>query len=108
MDYGLKTWTILMDSFIIVKHVHKIFLIFRYKMMNKPFLCGRLVINKDGAVKKLPLSSGGGSRSCNWTSVDMTFNEIHDSIRETFSIGNTKIRIVLYALDFLQILNSNQ
>jgi len=57
-------------------------------MANK-FHCGRLVINKDGSVKKLALADGGGTRDCTISHIDMGFKEIHDRLREIFLLGNT-------------------
>jgi hypothetical protein len=58
--------------------------------MNRKFRCGRLVINKDGVVKRLDLAYGGGTRDCTLSHIDMGFDEIHDRLRELFSLGNIK------------------
>jgi hypothetical protein len=58
--------------------------------MNRKFHCGRLVINKDGVVKRLDLAYGGGTRDCTLSHIDMGFDEIHDRLRELFSLGNIK------------------
>ncbi len=62
-------------------------LIFLDIMANK-FVCGRLLIYKDGGVKKLLLADGGGTRDCTISHIDMGFEEIHDRLREIFSLGN--------------------
>jgi hypothetical protein len=66
-------------------------------MANK-FLCGRLVINKHGHVKRIALSGGGGARDCNISHIDMGFEEIHDRLRELFSLGNIKRIQIQYFL----------
>lgn len=55
--------------------------------MKKPIHCGRLVVNKDGQVKKLYLANGGGTRQCNWEHIDMDFDEIHEALRKLFGLG---------------------
>lgn len=57
-------------------------------MANK-FLCGRLIINRDGLVKKLHLADGGGTRDCTISHIDVGFDEIHDRFREIFSLSNS-------------------
>ena len=53
--------------------------------MNKKFHCGRLLLNKNGSVKKLDLANDGGTRVCILDHIDMNFNEIHHLIRKLFS-----------------------
>ncbi|CAF4196640.1 unnamed protein product [Rotaria socialis] len=69
-------------------------------IMKKKFRCGRLVINKNGEVKKLELIQGGGTRDCNLTHVDIGFDELHDIIRDVFFKGKSNFKSELY--DFQQ------
>ena len=59
--------------------------------MKKPIHCGRLVVNKDGQVKKLHLANGGGTRQCNWEHIDMDFDEIHEALRKLFGLGKQTV-----------------
>ena len=69
--------------------------------MRSKFLCGRLVVNKDGVVKRLNLAYGGGTRDCTISHIDMGFDEIHDRLREVFSLGKIKtIQIDSYTFSF--------
>jgi hypothetical protein len=56
--------------------------------MNKRFRCGRLTLTKNGEVKKVDLGNGGGSRFCEWSDNDMTFNDIHNRLINIFNLGN--------------------
>ncbi len=56
--------------------------------MAKKFSCGRLVLQKDGTVKKVVLVGGGGARDCCISHIDMGFDEIHDRLREIFLPSN--------------------
>ncbi|CAM4804461.1 unnamed protein product [Rotaria magnacalcarata] len=69
-------------------------------IMKKKFRCGRLVINKNGEVKKLELIQGGGTRDCNLTHIDIGFDELHDIIRDVFFKGKSNFKSELY--DFQQ------
>jgi hypothetical protein len=53
-------------------------------MSNTKFLCGRLLVYKDGTTKRLSLQDGGGARECTINHIDMGFEEIHDRLREIF------------------------
>jgi hypothetical protein len=59
-------------------------------MPNNKFHCGRLVIKKNGDVKKLTAQRGGGIRYCEISHIDMGFEEIHDRLREIFLSGYIK------------------
>jgi hypothetical protein len=63
--------------------------------MQRKVHCGRLLINKHGVVKKLDLVDGGGIRDYTLSHIDMGFDEIHDRLRELFSIGNKMNKISL-------------
>jgi hypothetical protein len=54
--------------------------------MNKRFRCGRLMITKNGKLKKLTLLNGGGSRYCDWDSDNMTFNDVHYRLLNIFDL----------------------
>ncbi|CAF3317022.1 unnamed protein product, partial [Rotaria sp. Silwood2] len=54
--------------------------------MTKRFRCGRLTVTKDGKIKKLELEDGGGSRFCQWDSIDMDFDSIHHSLIDIFKL----------------------
>ena len=56
--------------------------------MNKKFHCGRLLLNKNGSIKKLDLANDGGTRVCILDHIDMNFNEIHDLLRKLYSLGD--------------------
>jgi hypothetical protein len=61
------------------KYPHPACLIIRYKVMNKKFHCGRLLLNKNRSVKKIiDLAIGGGTLDFISDHIDMNFNEIHD------------------------------
>ena len=55
--------------------------------MSKKFLCGRLLMQKDGSIKKLGLAEGGGARDCVINHIDMGFDEIHDRLKELFGLS---------------------
>ena len=57
--------------------------------MTQKVHCGRLIINKDGAVKKIELANGGGTRDCTLSHIDIGFDEIHDILRELYELGKT-------------------
>ncbi|CAF3302861.1 unnamed protein product [Rotaria sp. Silwood2] len=56
--------------------------------MSKRFRCGRLLLTKDGTVKKLDLENGGGCRSCEWQNKDMTFDNVHHLLLNIFKLSN--------------------
>lgn len=72
--------------------------------MSNKFLCGRVLMQKDGTVKKLSLAEGGGARDCFISHIDMGFDEIHDRLREIFGfskINHKRRTSLLIALLFL-------
>jgi hypothetical protein len=68
--------------------------------MNKRFRCGRLILTKDGTIKKLGLEEGGGTRWCAWDNNDMDFNNVHYRLRDIFHLRKWKkgFSIVYYLL----------
>ncbi|CAM4979910.1 unnamed protein product [Rotaria socialis] len=64
--------------------------------MNKTFRCGRLMLTKDGILKKLELENGGGSRRCNWDHNDMDFNTVQQRLMDVFHLNNGKYKTWLY------------
>lgn len=56
--------------------------------MSKKFRCGRLLQTSDGRIKKLDLGSGGGTRTCDWSDEQMTFDEVHDRLLTVFDLSN--------------------
>ena len=52
--------------------------------------CGRVILTKDGKVKKLALNKGGGSRFCDWCPDDLTFNKVRRRLIQFFNLGNIK------------------
>jgi hypothetical protein len=64
----------------------------------KRFRCGRLIKRKDGTIKKLDLSDGGGARFCNFDDQDMDFHEIHRRLLEIFRLGKMKNKIKSFNL----------
>ncbi|CAF4658675.1 unnamed protein product [Rotaria sp. Silwood1] len=60
--------------------------------MRHKFRCGRLVLNRNGLVKKINLSHGGGIRDCKFSHIDIGFDEIHDKLRDIF-IPNSPNRV---------------
>ena len=44
-------------------------------------------MQRDGTVKKLGLSEGGGGRECFISHIDMGFDEIHDRLRDIFGFS---------------------
>jgi hypothetical protein len=69
-------------------------------MTNTKFLCGRLLVYKDGSTKRVVLAGGGGARECTISHIDMGFEEIHDRLREIF-LGEKIINISLSFFDRL-------
>jgi len=55
--------------------------------MNRRFRCGRLILTKDGTIKKLELEDGGGSRFCDWDPIDIGFDDIHCRLIDIFNLG---------------------
>ena len=55
--------------------------------MSKHFRCGRLLQTRDGRTVKLNLNNGGGTRTCDWSNENMTFDEVHDQLLNVFSLG---------------------
>ncbi|CAF3862439.1 unnamed protein product [Rotaria sp. Silwood1] len=75
--------------------------------MYKRFRCGRLMLTKDGKLKKLDLENGGGSRLCDWHNKDMNFDEVHQLVLNIFKLTDNEVQTSLY--DFqLSPLNINQ
>jgi hypothetical protein len=68
--------------------------------MSKRFRCGRLILTKDGTIKKLGLEEGGGTRWCTWDNNDMDFNNVHYRLRDIFHLRKWKkgFSIVYYLL----------
>ncbi|CAF3791938.1 unnamed protein product [Rotaria magnacalcarata] len=64
--------------------------------MNKTFHCGRLMLTKDGILKKIELENGGGSRRCNWDHNDMDFNTVQQRLMDVFHLNNGKCKTWLY------------
>ena len=62
--------------------------------MPNTFSCGRLMLGKDGSLKKLHLHEGGGSRDCEISHIDMGFDEIHDRLRDLFLRGRVEFVFV--------------
>lgn len=62
--------------------------------MNKKFRCGRLILTKDGIVKKLDLDRGGGTRCCTWDYTSMNFDDVHERLVTLFNIGKIFIKII--------------
>ena len=61
-------------------------------MVNKDIHCGRLMVKKDGKVKKLDLCDGGGIRTTTWDHIDLDFDELHERLRKTYNIGKNGTR----------------
>ena len=62
--------------------------------MRKQIHCGRLMINRDGTVKKVQLSDGGGTRHCSWDHIDMNFVELQESLCQVFGVGeNNRLKL---------------
>jgi len=55
--------------------------------MNKKFRCGRLMLTKDGSIKKIDLQGGGGIRSCPWRYSKMTFKDVHNQLLKIYKLG---------------------
>lgn len=75
--------------------------------MSKKFRCGRLLQTSDGRIKKLDLGSGGGTRTCDWSDEQMTFDEVHDRLLTVFDLSDQRHQTTLYdfkhqPLDFKQ------
>ncbi|CAF3132543.1 unnamed protein product [Rotaria sp. Silwood2] len=64
--------------------------------MNRKFRCGRLISTKEGRIKKLELEDGGGTRFCNWDTIDMDFKCVHDRLLDIFNLDKNKCRNSLY------------
>ncbi|CAF1165885.1 unnamed protein product [Rotaria sordida] len=64
--------------------------------MPQKFRCGRLILHKNGGVRKLHLSHGGGTRDCKLSHIDMGFDQIHDQLRDIFSLNETNRVSTLY------------
>ena len=62
------------------------------KQMSQKVQCGRSVI-KDGVLKTVNLSGGGGVRDCILSHIDMGFDEIHDKLRELYEIGEIRTEV---------------
>ena len=58
--------------------------------MNKRFRCGRLILCKDGVIKKLDLEDGGGTRSCSWDHKDLDLNDVYNRVLSIFSLSKMK------------------
>ena len=55
--------------------------------MNKRFRCGRLILTRDGTIKKLDLRAGGGTRFCDWHNIDMTFENVHYQLLKIYNLS---------------------
>ncbi|CAF3412465.1 unnamed protein product [Rotaria sp. Silwood1] len=64
--------------------------------MNRRFRCGRLVLTKNGLIKKVELEDGGGTRFCNWEPINMDFEDVHHRLLNIFSLGESKSKTLLY------------
>jgi hypothetical protein len=53
-------------------------------MSNTKFLCARLLLCKDGSMKRVSLQDGDDTRECTINGIDMGFEEIHQRLREIF------------------------
>lgn len=71
--------------------------------MPNTFSCGRLMLGKDGSVKKLHLHEGGGSRDCEISHIDMGFDEIHDRLRDLFLQGKNNRSSKLYDFEMKEL-----
>ena len=68
--------------------------------MSNKFLCGRVLMQKDGSAKKLSLAEGGGARDCFISHIDMGFDEIHDRLREIFGFSKINEKKRHTSLDY--------
>lgn len=59
---------------------------------SKRFRCGRVMINKNGEVKKLGLGKGGGSRYCKWYYKWMNFDDVRRQLVQVFNLSKLKIK----------------
>jgi hypothetical protein len=57
--------------------------------MNKRFRSGRLMLTRDGIIKKLYLEGGGGTRVCNRDNNNMTFDDVHYRLRNLFNLSKS-------------------
>jgi hypothetical protein len=55
--------------------------------MSKSFRCGRVILTKDGTIKKLDFADGGGSRRCDWNQTNMTFHDAHNRALNKFQLS---------------------
>jgi hypothetical protein len=55
--------------------------------MNKKFRCGRLILTRNGAIKKVDLEDGGGSRYCHWDYINMNFHTVHYRLLNIFNLS---------------------
>ncbi|CAF0982176.1 unnamed protein product [Adineta ricciae] len=64
--------------------------------MSKKFRCGRLLLTRDGRVKKVELGGGGGTRTCDCSDEQMTFDDVHNLLLTIYSLPDQKQQTVLY------------
>ncbi|UJR17453.1 hypothetical protein I4U23_004348 [Adineta vaga] len=64
--------------------------------MSKKFRCGRLLLTRDGRIKKLDLGNGGGTRICDWPDDSMTLDGVHNRLLAVFSSIDKKHQTSLY------------
>ncbi|CAF1530528.1 unnamed protein product [Rotaria magnacalcarata] len=75
--------------------------------MNRRFRCGRLVLTRDGTIKKLDLEDGGGTRVCNWDFIDMNFDHVLHRLQHIYRLDEKDCKTSLY--DFRRhSLNTNE
>lgn len=62
--------------------------------MSKKFRCGRLLLTRDGRVKKVELGGGGGTRTCDCSDEQMTFDDVHNLLLTIYSLRKRKLRLL--------------
>lgn len=60
-------------------------------MLPARFKCGHLILYKNGNLKEAIAGGSPDTRYCNNTGFSMTFDEIHDRLREIYLNGNIEI-----------------
>lgn len=71
--------------------------------MRKIFRCGRLMLTKDGEIKKIDLKHGGGTRSCDFF-YNITFNDIHQRLINIYNLSNLIKNILIILHIFFSLL----
>jgi len=56
--------------------------------IKKRIRCGRVILTKDGEIKKLSLKKGGGSRFCEWPYKYMNFDYVRERLIKIFNLSN--------------------